>query len=245
MPDNPYEPPDAPIADERALAIEGTGTFEVGQCMSDAWADTWNFFPLWLGVLLVGFLAFAASLVSVVGVIFVWPVLAWGYTRFYLNMTDQCASFGDLFSGFSNYGVAFVGPLLLGIVLFVLSLVGNSIQFVGELTGSTAVAGLGLLVSWAWTFGIMVRLYFAFLYLVDRGLGPVEALQASWDCTQGMTLKLIGLLLMSGLVVLAGLLVFGIGVIPASVMSYLMWTSAYRQIAGRAQPAEAFAPPSY
>ena len=246
MPDNPYEPPAAPIADERGLAMVGNGTFELGQCLSDAWEDTWRNFPLWLGVMLVAFVAFVVSGLTVIGIFLVWPVLGWGMARFYLNMTDQDASFGDLFSGFSNYGAALVGPLLLGVAMYALSLVGQSVQLVGQMTGAPEVIFIGIFVNLAWTFGVMVRLYFGILYLVDRDFGPVEAMQASWEGTQGQTFKLIGLLLLNVVVILAGLLVFLVGVIPASVMAYLMWTSAYRQISRRpAQPAGAFAAPSY
>jgi hypothetical protein len=246
MPDNPYEPPAAPIADERALAMAGSGTFELGQCLSDAWEDTWSNFPLWLGVMLVAAAAFVLSGITVIGILLVWPVLGWGMTRFYLNMTDQRASFGDLFSGFSNYSVALTGPLLLALAFYGLGLIGQSVQMVGQWTAAPEVMLIGIFVNLAWTFGVMVRLYFGILFLVDRELGPMESLQASWEGTQGQTFKLIGLLLLNVVVILAGVLVFVIGVIPATVMSYLMWTSAYRQMTGReAEPAGAFAPPSY
>ena len=236
MPENPYEPPGSPITDERALALEGVGSFDIGQCLQDAWDDTWKNFPLWLGVLLLSTLLMVAATVTVVGFVFLVPVLAWGLGLFYLNMTDQRASLGDLFAGFSSYGQVLVGVIVLTLCTYLLALIGQSVQFVGQLSGSNALAGIGIAVNLVWSFTIMIRFYFGILFLIDRGTGPIESLQLSWEVTRGQTLKLIGLLLATVVVLLLGLLLFLVGVIPASVVAYLMWTSAYRQIVGR--PAE-------
>ena len=54
----------------------------------------------------------------------------------------------------------------------------------------------------AWTFLVMARLNFAWFYAVDQGLGPVEALQASWDATAELKGNCAALIVMS-LVVIA------------------------------------------
>ena len=232
MPDNPYEPPQAPITDERALALEGTGTFDVMQCFSEAWSDTWANFPLWLGVWIVAVLIYAVSAVLVVGLILVWPVLTFGLVLFYLNMSDQRAEFEDLFAGFRSYGSALVSGLLLFVVMYVISLVGQSVQLAGQLSGSEFLVGIGLLVNLAWTFAVMLRLYFAPLLWVDRDMSPIEAIQTSWEVTRGQTLKLIGLAIASFLVLVVGFIALIVGVIPAMNVSYLAWVSAYRQVVG-------------
>jgi uncharacterized membrane protein len=232
MPDNPYDPPSAPIADERALAIEGSGTFDLSTCVTEAWDDTWRNFPLWLGVVFVATLAFLLSGITVIGLVVIWPVLGWGLVLFFLNMTDQRASFSDLFAGFSSYGNALVGMLVLMILLNLLALVGQSVQYVGQVSGSEVLTGIGVVVNLVWSFAVMLRLYFAILYLVDRGLDPTDAMRASWDATRGQTLRLAALALASAVVMILGVLALVVGVIPAVVMTYLMWTSAYRQMVG-------------
>jgi hypothetical protein len=232
MAENPYGPPQAPIGDERSLGLEVTGTFTIGQCLADAWSDTWAWFPLWLGVGIVGLLLMLLSGLTVIGVLLVWPVLFWGGTRFFLNMTDQRASFGDLFSGFSRYGIAVGWTLALLLTLQLLGLVGQTVQLLGQAVDSAALVAIGVLVNLVWAFAVMVRLYLAVLFLVDRGMGPIESLQASWEVTRGHTLKLVGLLLTNIVVVVIGLLALVVGVIPAGVMGYLLWTSAYRQLVG-------------
>ncbi len=237
MPENPYEPPGSAIIDERAQALEGTGTFQIGQCLSDAWDDTWANFPLWLGVLLLGTVLIVASVITVLGLVFILPILVWGFARFYLNMTDGRASFGDLFAGFSNYGQVLVGMIVLLLCLYGLTLVGQAVQLVGQFSDSAELMLIGGVVNLVWVMAVMVRFYFAIFFVVDRNLGPIESLQLSWEVTRGQTLKLVGLLLATIVVAFLGLLVFLVGIIPASVIGYLAWTSAYRQLVGR--PAQA------
>jgi uncharacterized membrane protein len=79
----------------------------------------------------------------------------------------------------------------------------------------------------------MARLNFAWFYAVDQGLGPVEALQASWDATSELKANCAALIVMSLVVILVGLLCLIIGVIPAAMIAYLLPASAYRQMAGR------------
>ncbi len=236
MPENPCEPPEAPIADQRALALEGSGHFDIGQCLSDAWDGTWKNFPLWLGVFIVCGLLMALSIVTIIGAVLIVPVLVWGFVLFYLNMTDGRASFGDLFAGFSSYGAVLAGMLAFLICYQLLGLIGQSVGLVGQLADSATLIAIGFVVNLAWTFGVMLRFGFAILLMVDRRMGAIESLQLSWDLTRGQTLNLIGLAAASGVVILVGLLALLIGVIPATVTVYLMWTSAYRQLVGRPAP---------
>ncbi len=174
--------------------------------------------------------------VTIIGGVFVLPVLVWGFGYFYLNMTDQRASFGDLFAGFSTYGTVLVNMLVLIVCYYGLSLIGQSVQLVGQWTGLPELTLIGLVVNIVWALAVMVRFYFAILLMIDRGTGPIESLRLSWEITRGQTPQLIGLMLAMVVVIALGVLAFLIGVIPATAMSYLMWTSAYRQIVGRPEP---------
>jgi hypothetical protein len=231
MSDNPYAPPTADLGAERVESVGGRGDFEIGTCLNDAWANTWANFPLWLVVGLVGLAASALAVLSVIGVVLVLPVLGWGATYFGLRMHDRHAEFGDLFAGFSRYGEALVGMLVLGVLMFLISLLGNSVQFLGTLTGSSELENLGILVSWAFALLVTARLYFAY-FLVVEGVAPMEALSRSWRATAASRWKVAGLVLLGIPIVLAGMLALVVGVIPATAMVYLMWVSAYRQTLG-------------
>jgi uncharacterized membrane protein len=226
-----YEPPRAPLRDERA-ELAGQGSIDVMQCVSQAWEDTWRNFPVWLGVWLVGGLLMLLSALTIVGAVLVWPALFFGGVLYYLNMTDGRARFSDLFAGFHGYATILVSGLILAVLLWLISMVGNSVQMVAGVTGSGWLAGVGYAFSFAWTLLVMIRFYFAPMLWVDRGLGPVEALQESWERTRGQLPRLLGLAVMSIVITIVGLLALVVGVIPAMNMSYLLWTSAYRQTVG-------------
>src|SRR5215468_11290338 len=124
MSENPYAPPQAALARPGILA-EGTGTLDLGRCVQEAWRDTWANFPLWLGGGIVWLLALLAGIVSIIGVLFVMPILYWGGYVFFLKMHDGGARIGDLFSGFSRYGQALLGMLGYAILTILLGVPGN------------------------------------------------------------------------------------------------------------------------
>jgi len=81
--------------------------------------------------------------------------------------------------------------------------------------------------------GIILALGLAFVpYLVvERGLGPVDAMKESWRVTKGHKGQ-VGLLILAlvGIVIL-GLLALGIGVFVAAPIAMLAMTHAYRVLA--------------
>jgi len=232
MSENPYVPPSVDPWASETTGTGGRGDFEIGECLSDAWSNTWANFPLWLGVGVVFTLASLLSMATVIGLVLLLPVLCWGATRFVLAMHDGDAEFGDVFAGFSQYGTALVGFLVVGLVTFLISLLGQSVEIAGGATGSAGVSLIGLLINLAVAIVIVPRLYFAYFYVVDRGMAPMESIRRSWDVTGPIKWKIVGLLLLSVVVVLVGLIALVVGVIPASVITYLMWASAFRQLAG-------------
>lgn len=225
-----YAPPRARLSEDRA---EGTGTFEIAVCLSEAWTATWAGFPLWLGAGIVLAAAAVLAVFTVLGIPLLLPALYWGGVLFLLNMLDGRAAFRDLFAGFSSYGATLVTMLPLLFLLFLLSLPGQAVQAIGEWMESLAVAVTGWGVNVAWTFLVLVRLYFAPFLVVDRGMGAIESLQVSWSATRGLTGRLVLLLLLTYVVGLVGFFALIVGLIPASVIASLMWVSAYRQIVGR------------
>ncbi len=237
MSQSPYSPPRADLGTAADALPTGTGDFDFGRCLSEAWADTWANFPLWLGVLIVWTLATLVAALTVIGIFLVVPVLAWGMFLFFLKMRDGGAQFGDAFSGFSRYGAA-LGPILVfSFVSILIGLPGQILTQVGSIQQRWMLYAVGLVLSLVVAFLVNPRLSFAPFLIVERGLGGVEALRSSWGLTDRVKWKLIGLVLLSGVVVTAGLLAFIVGVIPASVMAYLMIVSAYRQVVGGTRPA--------
>lgn len=162
MSDNPYAPPRADLGMEApGLGVAGRGDFEIGQCISDAWAHTWSDFGLWLGVGVVWTLAAVVSAMTGIGLLLAVPVLFWGIVYFFLRMHDGTAAFGDAFAEFSRYGRALGTMLALFLLLFLISLVGQSVQITGDVTGTTWLTLVGALVNLAFAFRVTARLNFS------------------------------------------------------------------------------------
>ncbi len=233
MSQNPFQAPSAPTMDAGVqTAFTTTGKFDIGKCFSDAWARLWPHFGVMLGVTIVGFIVMLVAYITILGIFLVIPVLGWGLTRFMLNGVDDKPEFGDLFSGFSVYGQALVSMLAYGICYTALVLPPMAVYGVGIAAKSPAIMGVGMLVLMVWMYGFMVRFYFAPFFMVDQGMGAVDAMKAAWNATKDQKLNVFLLALLSGIVVLIGELALLIGLFAAMPMFGLMWASAYRQITG-------------
>lgn len=71
----------------------------------------------------------------------------------------------------------------------------------------------------------MVRFMFSDLYIIDKGMRPIEALVASSELTEGYRWKLFLYMLVGVLVIICGLLCVGVGVfvaIPVLNFSYVL-----------------------
>ncbi len=232
MSDDRYAPPQANLT-RTDDAIPGTGSFDLGVAFNEAWSATWANFGLLLGVSLFATLLMLASAITVVGIFLLVPVFAWGVIRFMLNTIDGRPEFSDLFSGFQDYGRTLLAMLILFVLSSLISALGQALNLIGTAAGIPSLEAIGTIVNLAWTFLVMARLNFAWFYAVDQGLGPVEALQASWDATSELKGNCAALVVMSLVVLLIGLLCLIIGVIPGAMIAYLLPVSAYRQMAGR------------
>ncbi len=230
MTQNPYEPPKARLADHSQRGLGELGEFDIGECLSDAWSLTWASFPTWLAIGFVGSLLVLASALLVVPLLFVVPVLVWGTTLFYLNVVDGQERFGDLFRGFSTFGSALLSMVGWYAATALIGFIGQSVQITGSLIGSLELVGLGVIVNLLWTVAVVSRLYFGPFFIVDQGMGPVEALEASWEATKRQKLRTAGLFVVSSLVGMLGLFALLVGVVVSMNMFFLMWASGYRQM---------------
>ncbi|HSW89285.1 MAG TPA: hypothetical protein VLH19_00225 [Patescibacteria group bacterium] len=79
---------------------------------------------------------------------------------------------------------------------------------------------------------IALRLSLTTFYVVDRKLGPVDALKASWAATSGNVLHLLGLIIVYWGIMLLGALALGVGVFVAIPVVLLTNASIYRQLSG-------------
>jgi uncharacterized membrane protein len=125
----------------------------------------------------------------------------------------------DLLAGFRRYVAAAGGMLLYGLAVTV---------------GLVLLVVPGLVA--------MVRLSFTPYIIVDRELDPLDALRASWAATGGYAWSLFGLLMVSLLTLVGGLILLIVGAIPAIAWIATSWAAYYERAtrtAGETAPGDA------
>jgi hypothetical protein len=83
---------------------------------------------------------------------------------------------------------------------------------------------------------LMLMLLFSGFLVIDRGLGPIQALKESHRITRGYKWTLFLLCLLLVLVNVAGLLALIVGLLVSAPVSLLALTHAYRVLSGGAMP---------
>jgi hypothetical protein len=232
---SPFNPYQAPAADP--LPTLGAGDFDLGRTVQDGFERTKLYWGPAIGVLLLGGLMMILSAITVIGYFLAVPVFAWGMIKFFLNMQDQRnPNLNDLFAGFSNYWTALGRTLLVTVAYIGLALLSESLVFVGQYLKSTPLTVVGYVI-YVLFFGLVLsRFYFALFFVVDRDMPAMAAMSASWRTTQGKALKMVALALVAGLVAMSGVIGLLVGVLFTLPMSYVMYASAYRQVAGYGSP---------
>lgn len=77
---------------------------------------------------------------------------------------------------------------------------------------------------------ISIRFFFAPYLLIDRGVGPVEALKMSWKASYPVQGRVFIFMLLSLLVGIAGLLCFIVGVFVSMIITMYAQGALYRQV---------------
>ncbi|HEY9786557.1 MAG TPA: hypothetical protein V6D17_14205 [Candidatus Obscuribacterales bacterium] len=83
--------------------------------------------------------------------------------------------------------------------------------------------------------GIIVQLSFQYFgyFIIERKMGPIQALKASWAITDGCRFSLLLFGIIQYFINWLGMLCFLIGAIPAGMVTMLAQASAYRQLVSR------------
>jgi hypothetical protein len=228
--------PDDSWARRTASTHPGTGRFDLGLCVSEAWMMTWRDFPRWIGMMLVASVVSVLAMVTVVGAFLVVPVVAFGYVAYLLRAYTDESEVGDLFCGFKTYGFALVQFLWLGLVYGALGVAAGSMQFVGEQMEVLSLQLLGGLAYVVIATFLLPRFQFAPFFVVDQNMPALDAVRTSWEITADQKTPVVLLGGLSGILPLLGLLVLGIGFFPATMMASFLWVSAYRQLGRSSEP---------
>jgi len=156
-----------------------------------------------LRTVLLGLLALVLVVIMLAG-----PIRG-GYDMAMLRLIrgDDSVSFRDLFAGFSKFRKLFLTVL---------------IYYLGVLGGMLLLIVPGII--------LLIALWPAFLLVMEDDLGPVEAIKGAWALTHGHKKELFLLGLAAFIVLIAGFLALGIGLLVAGPVIQLARIGAYHEM---------------
>ncbi|HVS36961.1 MAG TPA: hypothetical protein VMS17_15480 [Gemmataceae bacterium] len=154
------------------------------------------------------------------------------------QIRGQRWSFADFFAGFQRFGaLAGVGLASQLLTLATVSIPQLAVVFAAfqsedpsmlHLVPVVTLAGMAVLV-----FFEIRLLLFAPAIIFDRNLSAVDAIKANWELTRGHFWGLFGVSLLLGLILFAGVLACGIGLLFAFPFAMLVLTAGYVLITQR------------
>ncbi|MGD9502193.1 MAG: DUF975 family protein [Methyloceanibacter sp.] len=128
-------------------------------------------------------------------------------------------------------------------ILFTLMIIGVALLGIALVAAIGVESGVAIAVPIAVILGVILSLMFFFsgFLVIDRGLGPIEALKESHRITDGYKWDLFWLSLLLMLINVAGLVALVVGLFVSAPVSLLALTHAYRVLSGMAaaRPADA------
>ncbi len=216
--------------------------------------------------LFVGMTAVGIIIGSVVPLgILMGPMMCGIYLALFQTRRRQPIEFGILFKGFDYFGDSLIATLLHMIPIFVIlipsyfvfiALYVGFIVVMAQSNGSpnpAAVIGFFALVIVFWLavflLLIVLSVIFTFAYplIVDRRLSGLDAVKLSIRAALGNFWRLLGMLLLTGLMNFAGALFCYVGVFFVLPISLAAIASAYEQVfgLGEVQPNLPPPPPSF
>lgn len=102
---------------------------------------------------------------------------------------------------------------------------------VGIISGIIVLLGIILLIVPGIIFSM--RLMFVGYFLIDKNLGPIEAIKASWNATRGNVWNLLGLAGLNFLVILVGALALFVGLIWAIPTVTMASVYVYKKLSSK------------
>ena len=196
----------------------------VGSAYSNGWRQMWKYF---VGLLLIGIIGIvigiptgmggwvgayaAATMLNILGVIY--NILILGPVDYGVSFAHLKAARGekvevqDMFEAFKNYWNAVLANIIVGVIVcigFVLLIVPGII--------------------------FACKLIFTPYFVVDRKMEVIDAIRASWNMTNGHAWTVFLILLLAIPIAIAGLILFGVGIILSVMWIRLALASLYHSV---------------
>lgn len=194
----------------------------VGSALAYGWSSMKsNFLVLFLAVLVV--VVFMApleldgedfdallQLLSTAYALLLYPIVNYGADMIFLkSVRGDHVEVKRIFDGFKNYiNVVLASLLTIGLI------------------------GIGLIVFLIPGIYVACRLVFVAYLVMDEGLDPIAAVEASWRITRGHAFKVFALGFLSIFIFIAGLALLLVGVFPAIMWIKASFAALYLSITG-------------
>jgi len=156
------------------------------------------------------------------------------------------------------YWILLLSPILFGAAFLFLNAVrGRAIEvkdmflvfedylnvvLAGLLKGT--IIGIGVVLLLVPGIIFACRLAFVRYLVMDRKMEPVAAVKESWKLTRGHAWNIFLMGLLAVLIAIAGLICFGVGIIPAAMWIRSSFASMYYAVTGKQEEAPASAAPA-
>ena len=229
------------------------------ECIKAGWNLIKSQYWLFVGMTVVGML-----IGSVVPLgILMGPMMCGIYLALFQTRRGQPIEFGLLFKGFDYFGDAVIATLLHMIPIIVvivptyilfyvgmfamIGISGNGEPNPGALLGFFGIFGVVWLVIMVLLIVLSVVFTFAYPLIVNRRLSGLNAVKLSIRAAFANFWRLLGMLLLTGLLSFAGLFLCYVGIFLVMPISFAAIAAAYEQVFGLSdvQPNLPPPPPSF
>ncbi len=232
-------------------------TVEPSVCLKAGWTLIRDQYWLFVGISLVGILV--GSIVPFA--ILLGPMMCGVYLSMFKKLRGESVEFGNLFKGFDYFAESIVATLLHMVPMIVILVPFYIFFYVGvflmmadkrqrggepdpaKMFAFFAVFGVFWLVFALVMIVLSVLFTFAYPLIVDRKLSGIAAVKLSMKAGLANFWRLLGLMLLNGLLALLGLLLCYVGMFLILPVTFAAIATAYEQVFGMSHGLAPVLPP--
>jgi uncharacterized protein DUF975 len=218
------------------------------ECIKGGWELIKPQYWLFLGMTFVAFL-----IGSVVPIILIGPMMCGLNLAFFKTRRGEPVEFGTLFKGFDYFGQSLITALLHSLPILVVVIPAYVFFYISMIVsiaaqgnnpspapffGVMAVFGLFWLVVMIVIIVVSIGFLFAYPLIVDRKLKAIDAVKLSFRAGLANFWRLLGMMLLTGLMTIVGMLACYVGAFLVMPISYAAIAKAYEQVFGLSEGGE-------
>jgi uncharacterized membrane protein len=216
------------------------------QCIKDGYASIKDQYWLFVGMTLIGLMIGQAVPLGIL----LGPMMCGLHLAFFKKRRGEQVEFATLFKGFDYFGASVIASLLYMVpimvivvpayIFFYVSMIVTSVAAQGSGGDPNPGAALGIMglffIVWFVIIVVIVLLSVGFTFsyplIVDRKLPGFDAVKLSFRAAMANFWRLLGLMILTGLIGLGGMLLCIVGIYLVMPIGYAAIAIAYEQVFG-------------